>query len=71
MKRALMVLTILAACLMQGCAMESTVDSSHEVQHRFSQITDLQMRMLVEDINTFWLLERNTKLSYWQAHIGY
>ena len=49
----------------------SPVDNCPERTHRHSNIADLQTRMLVEDWDKLWLLDRSTKLTYWHAFYGY
>ena len=67
MKNLLIALVLTLAGLVVGC---TPVDSKLERNRRISQITDMQMHMLVDDWDYLLLRERSTSLSPWHAHIG-
>lgn len=67
MKRLMLLLVLVAGCLMPGCTMTETAAQRNR---RVSQITDLQMRMLVEDWDYLWLYEHNTQMSQWHPWVG-
>ena len=67
MKNLLIVLALTLVGLAAGC---TPVDSKLERERRISQITDMQMHMLVDDWDYLLLRERSSSLSLWHAHIG-
>ncbi|KPK84440.1 MAG: hypothetical protein AMJ81_05545 [Phycisphaerae bacterium SM23_33] len=58
----MVLLILLAAAFLAGCGM---VDSYGEREQRYKNITDMQLRMAVDDWDYFWLAERPSYLSYW------
>jgi hypothetical protein len=62
MKRLFVVLALLAATFMAGCGLVHTYE---ERKRRFRNINELQSRMIVDDFDYFWLVDRPTYLSYW------
>ena len=71
MKRicSLLVLCVCFAALLTGCA--GLVDSGPERYSRAKQINDLQMRMLVDDWDYFWLYERSSYLTKYHPRVGH
>ena len=77
MKRLLVFLVLLASFfLIPGCAnmreeFGATVAENRDARkRRISQISDLQMKMLAEDWDYFWLFERNSALTQWHPWVG-
>ncbi len=69
MKRLLVLIVLLAGCfLTSGCA--TLVENPQARKRRLSQITELQMKMLVEDWDYFWLYERNAGTTQWHPWVG-
>jgi len=69
MNKALIVLVLAAGMLLaSGCV---TTNETADVRDlRLEQISDLQMRMLVEDWDYFWLFERNAGTTQWHPWVG-
>jgi len=53
---------------LSGCTLTET---AQERNRRIRNIASLQMRMLVEDIDAFLLLDRNSQLASWNTQVGY
>ena len=70
MKKLAMVVILLAGTLMCGCGSTMT-ETPPEHSRRIALQNDLQMKMLVEDWDTFWLLDHNSSLSQWHPYVGY
>ena len=63
MKKLLVILILCSVMLMAGCGTPghpTLVDSAQERSFRIDQICDFQTRMLVDDWDSIWLIERNT-----------
>ena len=72
MMRRICLLIVLCACftaLLAGCS--GVADSGAERYSRAKQINDLQMRMLVDDWDYFWLYDRNTYLTKYHPRVGH
>ncbi len=68
MKRLLIVFVlILGTFAMTGCTVTET---ARERDRRIGEITDLQLRMLVEDWDYLWLYERNAATTQWDLWVG-
>ena len=63
----LVVIFLIAGFLVSGCTLTET---AAERRRRINQITELQMKMLVEDWDYFWLVERNTRTTQWHTWVG-
>ena len=73
MKKLLVILILCSVMLMAGCSTSgypTLVDSAQERSFRIDQIYDFQTRMLVDDWDSIWLIEKNTMLTYWNPHVG-
>ena len=69
MKKALL---LLAACLgmfVAGCS--GVVDSPSERARRYKSITNLQTRMLVDDLDYVFLYDRSSRLTFWHPQVGH
>jgi len=56
-----------------GCASKqpfTVAETADEVQRRDARITNLQLRMLLEDWDYFWLYDRSVQLSRWHTWVG-
>ena len=62
MIRLLIVALLLCAALLLGGCQTLTSDSAQETQ-KYSRIADLNRRMLTDDMNAVFLLERPSRLS--------
>jgi len=62
------VCVVLAVSVLTGCTVTEDVGAR---KRRISQVNDLQMRMLTEDWDYFWLYERNTSLTQWHPRVGF
>jgi len=67
MKKLLLLLILCAASAVGGCSLNQ---DSKERQRRMANISDLQMRMLVDDWDHIWLMERNSRLTQWHPMVG-
>ncbi len=68
MKKLLILLVlVLVGYVAAGCTMTET---AAQRRRRISQITDLQLRMLVEDWDYLWLYERNSGATPWHTWVG-
>ena len=69
MKKLLIPLIFLVVSLIAaGCS--TMTEPREERNRRLSQISDLQMKMLVEDWDYLWLYERNTGMTRWCPWVG-
>ncbi len=65
----LMIIAVLSlASFVAGCGMVETADQRNR---RISHIAAMQSRMMVDDIDTILLLDENTRLTRWNAYVGY
>ena len=74
MKKLLVILILCSVMMMAGCGMSNhptLVDSGQERDFRIGQIDDFQMKMLIDDWDSIWLRNRNSKLTYWNVHVGH
>lgn len=67
MKKLLVMLVLCLAAVLAGCTLDET---RAEHGRRLLQITDVQLRMLVEDWEEFWLYDKSTTLSRWHVRVG-
>jgi excinuclease UvrABC helicase subunit UvrB len=63
-----LVLVLLAVVCISGC---STPETYSERVFRISQSQQLDMRMIIDDFDYVFLLERNSSLSKWHQRLGY
>jgi len=70
MMKRLLVWLLLAVVFLSGLGCATVTESTGDRTRRISQISDLQMRMLVEDWDYFWLFERNSTLTSWHPWVG-
>ena len=70
--RRVVVLTILlaltASVVLSGCS--TLVETPQARNRRYKQVTDLQMKMAVEDWDYLWLYERNASTTQWHPWVG-
>ncbi len=67
MMKLLMVLVVSLVLVTGGCTMTQT---TRENVNHLALITDLQTRMAVEDFETWWLSDRESRLTPWHARAG-
>jgi hypothetical protein len=68
MKRlSILLVILLGSFFLSAC---TVVETASERRRRQVHISKLQMKMLVEDWDYFWLMERNTALTQWHPWIG-
>lgn len=68
MKKLLIVLVLMLGTLgVTGCTL---VETRAARSRRIEQITDLQMRMLVEDWDYLWLYDQNQSTTQWNPWVG-
>ena len=63
-------LLLLALCLVTWTAGCTLTETPAERNRRIAHIWDLQSKMMVEDIDYFLLLDRNSNLSEWHTLVG-
>ncbi|MFP4105771.1 MAG: hypothetical protein ACLFVU_06720 [Phycisphaerae bacterium] len=68
MKKLLMGFVLALVGLSAGCS--GMVDTPAERERRFSQINELNQRMIVDDWDYLWLQDRNSRLNEWHVHVG-
>jgi hypothetical protein len=68
MKKLLLALALLVGSLAIGCNLPTT---AHERAVRYENIVGLQGRMVNDDWDAIWLMERNTRLSRWHPRVGW
>jgi hypothetical protein len=68
MKKYLLLLILLAGTFVVGC---TPTESASERNRRIAGITNMNMRMAVEDWDHIWLYERSSQLTEWHPHVGY
>ena len=64
----MILLALTASFMLGGCA--TLVETPEERHRRIMHITDLQMKMLVEDWDYFWLYERSSGMTQWHPWAG-
>ena len=69
MKALIIGVILCAAAVLTGCAPTMTETSDQHAQ-RINQQSELQMRMLAEDIDIVLLLDRSSSLTKWHSYIG-
>jgi outer membrane lipoprotein-sorting protein len=60
-------LLVIGGMFMNGCTVSETVSERHR---RIAQITNLQMKMAVEDWDYIWLYDHNIRMNTWHTYIG-
>ena len=60
----LSLILLLALTVVMGGCQTLNRDSQQKIQN-YSRISDLNRRMLAEDMDTFWLLDRPSNLTQW------
>jgi len=60
-------LVLCLAAVLAGCTLDETPT---EHCRRILRITDVQMYMLMEDWEEFWLYDKSTTLTRWHVRIG-
>jgi len=76
MKRLLVLTVLLAIALgmfMTGCSSKqplTVAETASEVKRRDARITNLQLRMLLEDWDYIWLYDRSAQTSRWHTWVG-
>ena len=65
MKRLLVLLGLLVVTFMSGCVGPGMVHSSAERKRRHRNIAALEARQINDDWDTFWLVDRPSRLTYW------
>lgn len=68
MKKLSLALLLLLGIALSGCA--GLVDSRADRTRRIKHITDLQMRMLVDDLDYFLLLDKSSSLTKYHPRVG-
>jgi len=67
MKKLIIVLAFCMGIFLAGCTPTEDIPERHR---RIAQITDLQLKMAVEDWDWLWLYERNAGTTQWHPWIG-
>ncbi len=62
MKRLLLLLVVVVSTCLAGCGL---VHTRQQRQRRFRTISALQARMIVDDWDYFWMLNRPSYLTEW------
>ena len=74
MNRAMILLVLVAVGLASlGCKSGdrlTVTETVGEVKRRDAQITNVQLRMLLEDWDYFWLYDRSSRMSPWHTQVG-
>lgn len=68
MKKLLLMLVLCVILITSGCSM---TDTAGERNRRILQISDLQSKMLVDDVDYFLLIDRSSRLTRWHARVGH
>jgi len=68
MKKLLLMLVLCVITITSGCNLTETPG---ERNRRILLISDMQSKMLVDDVDYFLLIERSTRLSRWHARVGH
>ena len=67
MKKLLIGLVLFGSSLI-GC---TTGETAIEHNRRYALQGDVQMRLLVEDWDEFWLIGQSSRLTRWSSRLGY
>ena len=71
MKKLLSLSILCLAMFFTGALAGCTVTETQAQRNtRLKSITDLQMRMLVEDWDYLWLYERSSGMTQWHTRVG-
>ena len=65
MKRLLILLALVVATFMSGCTGPGMVHSGPERRRRHRNIMALEARQINDDWDTFWMLDKPSRLTYW------
>lgn len=65
---ALVLFTCVAGCMLPGC---TSVETTEEHVGRLAIQSDLQFRLLVDDFDSFWMFDRNCRLTRWPNRVGW
>ncbi|MBS3820552.1 MAG: hypothetical protein GVY16_00945 [Planctomycetes bacterium] len=74
MKRLILILMVLLGAVAAGCEEERALspsggrglaDTQADRHRRIETIFDMDTRMLQDDLDTFWLLDKNLRLTQW------
>ena len=68
MKKALILVVICLGMMMAGCA--TLVNSPEERDRRIHHIWSTETRMIVDDWDAFWLVDRNTRTTRYHPRVG-
>ena len=79
MKKAALLLTILATTFLGGCDVNTLthnggrgmVDAPGDRQRRIATIDDYYSRQLMDDWDLLWLYDKNCNLTDWKIYIGH
>ena len=64
MKRLLILLALLVATFMSGCA-AGMVDTASQRRRRHRNIAALEARQINDDWDSFWMLDKPSRMTYW------
>ena len=56
--------------LLQATGHNGLTDSDAERQRRIYNIENLNKRMMIDDWDAFWMQDKSSKLTYYDAYIG-
>jgi len=69
--KSLLIAAVLVLCtFVVGCNCPGLVDTRAERRNRQELIVNLNTRMMVDDWDFFWLMDRNSYLTYWHPRVG-
>lgn len=68
MKKLLALTILLAAVFIAGCGLADM--SYHERENRYRSKLAMDARMMIDDFDYFWLVDRPSRLSYWYVRSG-
>jgi len=69
MKRLLILLALLVGTFMSGCA-AGLVDSGPERSRRIRNTWALELRQMNDDWDSFWLVDKPSRMTYWHVREG-
>ena len=64
MKRLLILLALVLAMFLSGCG-PGMVDSAPQRKRRIRNIVALEFRQLNDDWDSFWMLDKPSRMTYW------
>ena len=68
MKKLLMSVVLLAGAMMAGC---TSAESAREHFDRYDLQAQIESRRLVDDWDSFWLIDRTCQANRWNTRLGY